>query len=59
MVAISNDGDVVLELNTSVRLPAALVERIDVLAAVERRSRSNMIRILIEEALDARERVAP
>jgi metal-responsive CopG/Arc/MetJ family transcriptional regulator len=59
MVAISNDGDVVLELNTSVRLPAALVERLDALAAGERRSRSNMIRILIEEALDARERVDP
>ena len=34
-----------------IRIPKELVEQIEKLAALEARSRSNMIRILIEEAL--------
>lgn len=41
-------------VHVSVRLPVGLVEAIDLLAAGERRIRTQMIRILLEDALDAR-----
>lgn len=41
------------ESNISVRLPAGLVSRLDAQAKTERRSRSTMLMLLLEEALDA------
>lgn len=41
-------------VHVSVRLPVGLVGAIDLLAAGERRIRTQMIRILLEDALDAR-----
>jgi len=41
-------------MGTSIRLPRELLEKLDALAAVERRSRGNMIRVLLEDALEAR-----
>ena len=38
----------------SVRLPADLLAQIDELAAKERRTRGNMVRILLEDALKER-----
>lgn len=37
------------------RLPRELIERIDEKAAEEDRNRANMIRVLLREALEARE----
>lgn len=39
----------------SVRLPGDLVTEIDTIASDERRSRGNTIRLLLEDALKARE----
>lgn len=43
------------DLNISARLPSELVARLGLLAKAERRSRSAMLMLLLEEALDARE----
>ena len=40
----------------SLRLPAKLVKRLDTLAERELRTRVNMIHVLLQEALDSRER---
>lgn len=40
--------------NVSVRLPAELLAQIDALAEEERRTRGNVIRLLLEDALEAR-----
>lgn len=45
-------------LGTSIRLPGALREKIDTLAAQERRTRASMIKNLIEDGLTARERAS-
>jgi metal-responsive CopG/Arc/MetJ family transcriptional regulator len=42
-----------------VRLPRALVERVDEAAAGEFRSRSNLVRLLVTEGLQRREPVEP
>jgi metal-responsive CopG/Arc/MetJ family transcriptional regulator len=42
-------------VGVSVRLPESLLIQIDRLAEQERRTRGNMIRILLEDALKARE----
>ena len=42
-------------VGVSVRLPGEMVAQIDRMAEGERRSRGNMIRILLEDALKARE----
>lgn len=39
----------------SVRVPVQLLARIDALTAMEKRTRGNMVRVLLEEALDSRE----
>jgi metal-responsive CopG/Arc/MetJ family transcriptional regulator len=41
-------------VGVSVRLPATLLEQIDRLASEERRTRGNVVRILLEDALKAR-----
>ena len=43
-------------IGVSVRLPAALLAEVDRLAEEERRTRGNMLRILLEDALKARNR---
>ena len=43
-------------LGVSVRLPATLLAEIDRLAEVERRTRGNVIRLLLEEALKQRQK---
>jgi len=40
----------------SLRLPAKLVKRLDTLAERELRTRVNMIHVLLQEALDSREK---
>ena len=40
----------------SVRVPVQLLARIDALTAAEKRTRGNMVRVLLEEALDSRDR---
>jgi len=40
----------------SLRLPAKLVKRLDTLAETELRTRVNMIHVLLQEALDNREK---
>jgi metal-responsive CopG/Arc/MetJ family transcriptional regulator len=40
----------------SLRLPAKLVKRLDTLAEQELRTRVNMIHVLLQEALDSREK---
>ena len=42
-------------VGVSVRLPASLLAEIDRLAEEERRTRGNVIRLLLEDALKARE----
>jgi len=42
-------------VGVSVRLPAALLADIDRIAEQERRTRGNVIRLLLEDALKARE----
>lgn len=42
-------------VGVSVRVPEEMVSQIDMLAAQERRTRGNMIRILLEDALKQRE----
>lgn len=42
-------------VGVSVRIPEGMVTEIDRLAAEERRTRGNMIRILLEDALKQRE----
>lgn len=42
----------------AVRLSAAGIEAIDTLAEIEHRTRSDMIRVLLIEAIDARRRKA-
>lgn len=42
-------------VGVSVRLPATLLAEIDRLAEQERRTRGNVIRLLLEDALKARE----
>lgn len=46
------------DLNASLRIRGSVMDRVHAGASRERRSRSQMIRILIEEALDAREATA-
>jgi metal-responsive CopG/Arc/MetJ family transcriptional regulator len=41
-------------VGVSVRLPAVLLAEIDRIAQDERRNRANVIRILLEDALEAR-----
>ena len=43
-------------LGVSVRLPAALLQEIDRLAEQERRTRGNVIRLLLEDALKQRQK---
>jgi metal-responsive CopG/Arc/MetJ family transcriptional regulator len=43
-------------VGVSVRLPVALLEEIDRLAEEERRTRGNVIRLLLEDALKLREK---
>ena len=43
-------------VSVSVRVPEELLREIDTLADQERRSRGNMVRLLLEDALKARER---
>ena len=43
-------------VGVSVRLPAALLEEIDRLAEQERRTRGNVIRLLLEDALKQRQK---
>jgi metal-responsive CopG/Arc/MetJ family transcriptional regulator len=43
-------------VGVSVRLPADLLEEIDRLAEEERRTRGNVIRLLLEDALKQRQR---
>jgi metal-responsive CopG/Arc/MetJ family transcriptional regulator len=40
----------------SVRVPVHLLARIDALTSAEKRTRGNMVRVLLEEALDSRDR---
>lgn len=40
--------------NTSITLPAEMVDRVDELARTERRTRSAQIQVLLEDALQAR-----
>jgi hypothetical protein len=47
-----------LQENVTFRLSAELVAQVDELAADEKRTRSQMIRVLLEEALEARLRDA-
>jgi metal-responsive CopG/Arc/MetJ family transcriptional regulator len=42
-----------MEKSVAVELPASLVERIDVVARHEMRSRANTVKVLITEALGA------
>lgn len=43
-------------VGVSVRLPVALLEEIDRLAGEERRTRGNVIRLLLEDALKERQK---
>lgn len=42
-------------ITLSLRLPANLIERVDKHAAAETRTRVNMVQVLLQEALAARE----
>jgi metal-responsive CopG/Arc/MetJ family transcriptional regulator len=48
-----NEPEVTVGL--SVRVPASLLARIDALTTAEQRTRGNMVRILLQEALDERD----
>lgn len=39
-------------ITTGIRLPKELVERLDMLAEKERRNRSNLLRVIIEDYLN-------
>ena len=43
----------------SFRLPKRLVERIDTYAEQETRNRANMVQVLLQEALNKRDELAP
>lgn len=57
-VSTMREDEAVQDKNISARLPGPLVDRLDALAEKERRSRSAMMMLLLEEALDAREGTA-
>lgn len=46
-------------INTSARIPEQLLDAVDKLAEQEKRNTSSMIRILLEEALENREKKQP
>lgn len=46
-------------LNTSIRLPVALLERINEIALRDRTTRSDVIRETLEMAIDARSQIGP